>query len=99
MTTRVLPAPRGVPSVNTFGRIYTGVPGTTQDVPDQDAQILGANGWIILGLVGTTSQRPVNIQTCPTQPFPSQEFFDTTLGAWIIFDGLTWRNVTTGAAV
>lgn len=99
MTTRVFPPARGPFSCPAFGRNYSANPGTYLDVPDQDAQILGANGWTSLGLVGTTAQRPANIQTTPPQPFAGQEYLDTSIAAVIFFDGAAWRNPLTGAAV
>ena len=99
MTTRVLPAPRGISPILVSGRNYIGVLGTPQDVPDQDAAILGANGWLVLGLVGTTAQRPLNPQSTPAQPYLNQGYYDTTVAAWIAWDGLNWRNIISGAAV
>jgi hypothetical protein len=99
MTTRVLPAPRCTTPILAFGRNYIGVLGTPQDVPDQDAAVLGAAGWLILGLVGTTAQRPLNPLTTPAQPFLNQDYYDTTIAVWITWDGANWRNMITGAAV
>ncbi|BDU77993.1 hypothetical protein [Mesoterricola sediminis] len=98
MTTRVLP-PNYPKTSEAYGRVYVGSPGVTQDVPDGDALILGANGWNILGRVGPTSQRPLNNSTVPREPFAGMEYIDTTLGALIIFDGSAWRNAATGAIV
>ena len=102
MTTRILTPGKGSFPItcSAFGRNYTASgPGVVQDVPDQDAQILGANGWQIIALVGTTAQRPNNPSMTPAMPFAGQEYVDTTLGAVIVFDGTTWRNAITGAAV
>ncbi len=99
MTTRVFPAPRCTSPILANGRNYIGVLGTMQDVPDQDAAVLGAAGWLILGLVGITAQRPLNPLLTPAQPYQNQDYYDTTLGAWIVFDGANWRNMITGAAV
>ena len=102
MTTRILTpssGPYGFP-IPVFDRTYTPTgPGVIFDVPDQDANILGANRWLILGLVGTTAQRPSSKDTTPRQPYAGQEYIDTTLGYLIIHDGASWRNPATGAAV
>jgi len=90
---RVLPPANGE-TRTVFGRTYIGIPGTPQDVPDADANVLGANGWTICAKqgVGTTAQRP-------TAPERGHEFTDTTVGATIKWDGKVWRHAVTGAAV
>lgn len=98
MTTRVLPPPRSPAQILVYGRTYVGTPGIVQDVPDHDAQVMGANGWLVLGLVGSTAQRPINAQIVPPHPFPGQEYLDTTVGAVLVHDGAVWRNKLTGAA-
>lgn len=76
------------------GRTYTGVLGTPQDVPDFDAALLQANGWIPFdgGGVGTTAQRPT------TGLYKGLEYSDTTLGYSVTWDGTNWRNMA-GASV
>ncbi len=74
------------------GNRYTPVPGTPLDVPDQDAQILEANGWVKAFPVGATAARPAT-------PSRQQYFIDTTITAVIVWDGAAWRNAITGAAV
>lgn len=79
------------------GRTYSVAAGGTVDVPDFDADILEANGWVKGastggGGVGATAARPAN-------PQRHQEFLDTTLNVIIRFDGKAWRNPATGAAV
>jgi hypothetical protein len=82
------------------GRTYSGAPGQALDVPDYDAGQLTANGWIDVAPSGPTSKRPAaNTTTAPYQAANGTEYFDTTLNALIVFDGLTWRNPATGAAV
>jgi hypothetical protein len=39
-------------------RTYTGAPGAVFDVPDFDAVMLSANGWIDVAPSGSTAQRP-----------------------------------------
>ena len=81
-------------SMTVNGRTYTASLGSPIDVPDFDAAILTANGWValIVGGVGSTALRPA-------LPNKGQMFLDTTVGSEIKFDGLVWRNTTTGAAV
>jgi hypothetical protein len=82
------------------GRSYTCASNATIDVPDSDAQILTANGWInaagtsgaVATFVGKTAERP-------DKPAKSQAFLDTTLGLTVVWDGSNWRNPATGAAV
>lgn len=74
------------------GRSYTGLAGSPQLVPDFDAIALEANGWTHAGEGGATSARPAT-------PKKGQTFNDTTVGTTIKWDGKTWRNATTGAAV
>jgi hypothetical protein len=45
-------------TVTVNGRTYTGSPGSVQDIPDIDAEILGANGWTKVCLSGATAARP-----------------------------------------
>ncbi len=80
------------------GRTYTGVPGVELDVPDFDAGILQANGWTWVAPSGPTSARPTKALGL-YQATVGMEFFDATLGYLIKFDGSTWRNPATGAAV
>ena len=80
------------------GRQYAATPGAVIDAPDWDASILGANGWIAVCRVGTTAQRPTGTAD-PNSPTPGTQFYDTTLGALIIFDGATWRSPVDGSAV
>jgi hypothetical protein len=92
-TVRVIPPAGGATTV-VKGRTYTAAAGATLDVPDFDAYVLEANGWHILagGGVGTTALRPTN-------PYKNLRYLDTTVGALIHWDGVTWRNTVTGASV
>ena len=94
-TVRVLP--NGIlPLQTTFvnGREYSAAPGQFIDVPDFDAAVLLSNGWIGVSAVagGPSAERPA-------APYPSQLFHDTTIDAFIIFDGVSWRDVLTANAV
>jgi hypothetical protein len=100
MTTRRMLPPSVVQkqTVTVNGRAYSLQPGSTLDPPDFDAGPLSANGWIDCGLSGPTSSRPSSA-VGPNALFVGLEYIDTTIGAVIRFDGASWRNVITGAAV
>lgn len=87
---RVLP-PAGGATVSVNARVYKAASGVPLDVPDFDAAELEANGWTILGVVGTTAQRPAS-------PVKGKPFIDTTLNKTVFHDGGAWRGHT-GAAV
>ena len=96
MTTHRL-IPPGGPGTNPItvnGRTYSCAAGSTIDVPDFDAQVLMANGWstAAAGGAGLTANRPAN-------PTKGMQFHDTTLNSTVVYDGRTWRNPKTGAAV
>ena len=101
MNTRVFPATALIyQTLTANGRSDTGTPGQVLDVPDFDAQILGACGWTCIAPSGPTSSRPTtNGSTAPYAAGKGTLFYDTTLGAMIVYDGATWRNPTNGAAV
>ena len=93
--TRVLPPnTTGTDTITVNGRTYSAVAGGFLDVPDFDAAVMLANGWVrgALGGSGTTSQRPVN-------PSINTIYMDTSLSLLIVWDGKKWRNKITGAAV
>ncbi|MEW5882275.1 MAG: hypothetical protein AB1761_17775 [Pseudomonadota bacterium] len=101
MTTRMLPpTDAGKRRMTVNGRSYVGTLGTVYDVPDHDADALEANGWTRVEAVGTTAERP-NFTATPAGAALSagRRFLDTTVGALIVWDGATWRNPATGAAV
>jgi hypothetical protein len=85
-------------TINANGRTYTGAPGIVLDAPDFDSGPLGANRWTPLAKVGPTSARPSGTLP-PGAPTRGQFYIDTTLALVIAFDGATWRNPVTGAAV
>jgi hypothetical protein len=88
----------GVQTTIVSGRKYTATPGTPILVPDFDANVLAANGWLVVGNVGgavgagITSARPVN-------PKKGDSYMDTTLNALVMWDNKNWRNHATGAIV
>jgi hypothetical protein len=75
------------------GRSYTAALGSVISVPDFDANVLESNGWIRCAGhgAGTTAQRPT------TGLFRGMTYFDSTVGANMIWDGNAWRNHATGA--
>jgi hypothetical protein len=93
-TVRLMAPANGIGAITIpGGRVYpTLTAGSTVDVPDFDAQPLRANGYILVGLVGTTAQRPA------TLPAGVSIYVDTTLNKPIFHDGKTFRDHT-GSAV
>lgn len=93
-THRMMPPASGPTTIIVNGRTYSCAVGSTIDVPDFDGAIMAANGWVLasVGGAGTTANRPAS-------PLKGAEFHDTTLGYTIKYDGKTWRNPSTGAAV
>jgi hypothetical protein len=86
----------GNQSITVNGRTYKTTPGNPITVPDFDAQVMEANGWILasanIGVAtGPTSGRPV-------KPPVNTHYQDTTVGYEILWDGATWRHTQTGAA-
>jgi hypothetical protein len=96
----MLPSPSiGQQTQTVNGRVYSAAPGVAVDVPDMDAPVLAANGWITCAPSGTTAQRPT-INPTANPPYiaaPNFEYFDTTLSKLIFFDGVTWRDVSGNA--
>lgn len=82
----------GVNPITVAGRTYSAAIGATLDVPDFDAVGLRANGWTVVGLVGTTAQRPSSL------PAGIPTYVDTTINKIIVHDGKTFRDHT-GSAV
>ncbi|UHC14349.1 hypothetical protein LRS73_17465 [Methylobacterium currus] len=79
-------------------RTYSGVPGTVVSVPEQDGQMLQANGWTYIAPSGPTSARPAG-RTGLYAAHRGAQFFDESLGKLIVFDGQTWRDPLNGNAV
>ncbi len=80
------------------GTSYTQSPGTALDVPDHHADQLEASGWLVLGQSGATPARPTSRTPGRWVAQAGDHFYDQTLGALLVFDGLLWRNPSTGAA-
>jgi hypothetical protein len=62
--------------------------------PDADAAALASQGYAIIAMSGTTASRPNGTAYVKAGVL----YIDTTLNAVLVFDGLVWRNVLTGAA-
>ena len=94
------PARAGSP-IQVFNRLYAQVPGTAIDVPTGDTGTLGAAGWFYVALSGTTAQRPTQGVALAGLDglVPGLEFFDSSIGRCIFYDGANWRDPATGAAV
>jgi hypothetical protein len=101
MLTRMLPAAAvGQQNQIVNGRSYSGTPGNAVDIPDSDAAVLAANGWVIVAPSGPTSARPTpSALSAPYIAGISTKFYDTTIAAMIVFDGATWRSPVNGSAV
>ena len=80
------------------GRTYAGAPGSVADIPDMDAQVLAANGWVKVAASGATAARPT-ATSAPVSAAPGVQFWDTTLSKLVVFDGKNWRDPATGNAV
>jgi hypothetical protein len=81
------------------GRTYTLALGATPlVVPDWDAFVLMANGWIAAASdgAGTTAQRPAAAYGV-SAPRVGYEYYDSTVGANVIWNGANWINHATGA--
>jgi hypothetical protein len=90
MTVQVMPGGSSPTTVVIFGRTYTCAVGSVITVPDADALVLMANGWIRSAVgTGTTAQRPAT-------PLVNQTFYDTTVGAVMVFNGKGWARHDTG---
>ena len=85
-------------SMTVNGRNYSGAPGSVADIPDVDAQVLAANGWVKVGASGATAQRPTST-SAPFKAAPGAQYWDTSLSKLIFFDGVAWRDPATGNAV
>lgn len=73
---------------------YKAAAGTMMDTFDDSAEYLQltSNGWLRVAVVGTTAERPV-------QPHAPSTFVDTTLGKMIVYDGVVWRDPSSGSVV
>jgi hypothetical protein len=94
MVTRVFPPPTGGKTTVAFGRTYSGpVAGVSQDVPNDDATVLSANGWVWAAYAETTVNR------LALKAKRNTLVFDTTLGHMTVWDGANWRKIADGSIV
>lgn len=101
-TMRLLaPADGNHGTLRLHGHTYTLSLGASLDVPDFAAKVMIANGWISPGAVQGSSATTARPTATPAgSPLPrNYAWTDTTVGAVIVWDGLTWRNPATGATV
>jgi hypothetical protein len=99
LTTRLLP-PINVQqqTIVAFGRTYSSTPGHVVDVLDDDAAVLGANGWLRVAFSGPTTARPTSSVGNGHSAATGATFFDTTLSLLVVFDGKSWRSIVDGSA-
>lgn len=97
---RVFPSAKAPTTVVVQGRTYTCAIGATPLlVPDFDAFVLMANGWLKSAGDGggTTVLRPVASYGVAA-PKVGFEYYDTDVGGNVIWNGTAWILHTTGAA-
>ena len=77
------------------GRTYTAAAAGVVTVPDFDASVMEANGWLRTAAHGAaaTTARPTS------GLFKGMTIFDSTLSVNIAWDGKQWRSTATGAVV
>lgn len=91
MSVQVFPGANAPTTIVLLGRTYTCAVGSVITVPDADALMLMANGWCRSAQgTGATAARPSN-------PNVGFEFYDTTVGGNVIWNGKNWINHATGA--
>ena len=93
-------ATKCVNPITVEGRTYTCAAGSVITVPDFDARVLLNNGWLSSSDngSGTTAQRPVaNPATNTPGPGIGFQYFDSTVGANVVWNGANWINHATGA--
>jgi hypothetical protein len=92
---QMMPSAGATNPMTVNGRAYNCPVNGVLMVPDFDANVLEANGWLKTAAHGSspTVARPI------TGLFKGMEIFDTTLNINIKWDGKVWRSSVTGAAV
>ena len=98
----VFPSVSAPKTVVVYGRTYTLAVGSTPIlVPEGDAFVLCANGWLKSASdgAGTTAQRPTPVASPGggAQTKVGFEYYDSTVGANVIWNGANWINHATGA--
>jgi hypothetical protein len=97
---RVFPAANAPTTLVVNGRTYTCAVGSILTVPEGDAFVLCANGWLKAASerTGTTAQRPAPNPALGISPTRiGFEYYDTTVGANVIWNGQNWIRHATGA--
>ena len=85
----VFPSANAPKTVVANGRTYTLALGATPVVvPDWDAFVLLANGWLQSASDGAGTV---------SAPRVGYEYYDSTVGANVIWNGVNWINHATGA--
>lgn len=93
-TQRMIPGAASPNPITVNGRVYTCAANSTLDVPDFDAAIMEANGWM-----PATRDGVVTTANRPAAPVKGQELVDSTLGKKIRWDGKLWRDVIAGTSI
>ena len=98
---RLIAPARAASPITVFGTTYAQVPGGVTDCPSGHVATLVQAGWTYVSLSGTTAQRPSQsvVLAGIDGLAPGLEYHDTTLNLCIFYDGITWRNPATGAAI
>lgn len=98
MTVQVMPGGNVPTTITVYGRTYTCAVGSAILVPDQDAQVFLANGWIqAANAAGTTAQRPPSVVPGGKPLALGYQYFDTTLNVNVLWNGKNWVRHDTGA--
>jgi hypothetical protein len=93
----------GSVSASFNGRTYSCAAGSTIDVIESDAITLESRGFLRLGVVGATANRPTyppnaNSDSRIVANPLGYEFIDSTIGKVVRYNGATWVDVVTGAS-
>jgi hypothetical protein len=101
MTTRVLStATVRSPTALSNGQRVAPVPGAFLDIDDFLANQLCLSGWVRVGTVGTTAERPSASPLVGAGMAQQGDLhIDKSLSLSVIFDGASWRDPATGAIV
>jgi len=102
MANHIMLPPGGANGGNTSvnGRSYSCAAGAAlASVPRDDAHALEANGWLNVAIHGTgpTSARPTSFQHGILGN--NALYYDTTISAFIAWNGTNWVNAQSGASV
>lgn len=91
-------APAGaLTTLTVSGRKYSTTPGNPIPVPDFDAVVLVANGWLYASANSGVATGPTSGR--PAKPTLNLRYQDTTVGYEVMWDGAAWRHTQSGASV